>query len=516
MFDNSRIFLDVGFPFLKAYMSIDACTPAEFVNRLGNLCLSVGAHRNYLQRHVEQLEVVERQSRRDHVDIENIEEQLSKAIASAERVATMSHVLEAARRNNAPAGQQRFAAQVQSPQQNSSVTSTTSMADILRFSKAAESFDGEAGATSAIMTHVDTAQAQVARLDYKLRTRTLQSVRSKLARLEALKASCRDIDVAQCLEDSFSTFRYSPEAEAMFYTSSPSHSIPQSREKGMRVAPQPPVTATTQGNEQDDGAIQKDPTPHDRRLVRSSNVAHVLQGAVERLTLRYADALNALVQSGTSFIADQPNTDVDRLLYAAGFSQLLADESSDSVQFASYLRATVQNPTLALQQEYDALCKRWVATSKISRSHGGIERGSAWNSIINAEPHVVLPASLATVSDDGNDVDAWSKLLSTLPLHNEHAPPLLPPAKHIITQRFSAVDVAELQSLERLRMRLQQSVVESRLQLPVSVAEQLPRLSHDWQRTVLGGSNRADGGTWTVLAKTEQLDAAKAVADGER
>ncbi|CUG86240.1 Hypothetical protein, putative [Bodo saltans] len=497
----------------------DALTATEFVSRLGNICISVGTHRDYLQRHVEHLEAVERQCRRDVSEIESLEEQLSKAVASAERVASMSRVLETARRSTTNPTRSPHQVQHQQQPQQPIVTSTTSMTDIIRFSKAAESFDGEAGATSAMLTHVDTAQAQVARLDFKLQDRTNVSVRNKLARLEALKSSCREVDVVQCLQDSFTMFQYSPEAEEMFF------SVPSSS-----AQPPPPRSSTEQSKQskpQRASLVGELPihsedeiAARDKRLVRSSNVAKVLQGAVERLTLRYADALNALVQSGSTFIADQKNGDIDRLLYAAGFSQLLADASSDSVQFASYLRTTVQNPTLALQQEYDYLCRKWVATAKVPnpRFNGGGDEvtalGAATNiAIINAQPHIVLPMSVSSRAaqsseQDGSD-DEWSmwskKLLSTSPLHNDDAPPVLPPAKHILTQRFSAADVEELQSLEKLRIRIQQTVAERLLQLPASVAEQLPRLAHDWHRTVTtasdGTSTRASGGAWTVFAK---------------
>jgi hypothetical protein len=463
-------------------MEVDA-----FLQRLGTACSHVAVHRDYLQRHVEQLEAVERQCRADDTEREHLEEQLDKAVSSAERVALMSNALETARQNSqqkqrrgvpraSEVSIESTATGVPSPQP--SISSTTSMDDILKFSKAAEAFDGESNATQSILTYIESSQAQISRLEYKLHEQRDKALREKLARLETLKSACRGIDVTETLRGAFDDFQFSPAAEAYFFSG-------------------PPESKRRHSNSKRGISARRE-----QRLVTSDMVASLLSHAVRRLTLRYKDAFNALVKSLESHRSTEAATPEhqqnDRLMYAVGFSQYLANPNAGAVQFASFLGDAVQNPRQALQDEYDALCRVWIATKPPPPAGNDVTIEGA-SALVGSQAHIVLPSTF----------DWWSNVLCTCSRAAPNAtteenkapppPPLLPPAKHILTQRFCAADVTELQSLERLRIQLQQCVLDEFLAIPSALATEIPRIERDWKRMRLLSSDNRIEGVWTVL-----------------
>lgn len=390
------------------------------VANLQRVLLAVSVHTDALQVYVERLEAVKAKMESDAACIGSLEAQLSEAFESAERVAVMSKAL-ASVRQRARISEPAAATGLTTP----SVSKGSSLADILQFSKVAEAFDGESTATNSMQAAVQSTAATLARLEDSLLRAKQSSVRHKLAQLESLKAACKDVDVRQCLLNSFSKFRFSSAAEAYFFG-------------GRGCDPQLASSTSV-------------PSTKARERRRRLNVLAVLRGAARRLSLRYGDALDVLNTSLHLHHSISSAEDEDRLMYATDFSNKLTSPDNQTVAWATRLH---QLQTNVLLEEYSRLCDQWRATMPVA---------SRSTSLLNEEVHLALPQHWDTAEMLRCKTTPAS---TTLPSDEASSvlsakPPLLPPAKHILTARFSASGVEELAELEALRMRVQGGILSS-------------------------------------------------------
>lgn len=414
-------------------MSDTVSLRCDYLKRLQDVATSVTTHADALQQYVELLQAVERQMVRDATVIARLDEECHAATQSAERVAVMSKALASARQ------QTRTLARANTS--NPGVSHHSSLEDILKFSKVAEAFDGESMATDGVLRAVESAEAQLARTQQALQVARQQSIRDKLAALEALKSSSRSALIDGCDEILLrQNFNFISSAAESFFFGDDERSA---------------STFLFGGDKQSNSAVLTD----------------TLKCAAERLSSRYADAFDALQSSAEDHQGPDGH---EKFCFAVEFANRLAAEvpiardagSCDDYRglaFADYVSQLSSAPSAT---SLHPLCEDVVVTKVVD-----VEPQTA---AVNADPFIFLPkqwptAKLMRIVDESEDEDGD-------PIFAK--PPLLPPVKHILTSRFSAADPHELRELERLRVQVQQVAIQAAmLSVPQLELIQTPRIT---------------------------------------
>ncbi|KEG08118.1 hypothetical protein DQ04_07971010 [Trypanosoma grayi] len=220
-----------------------------------------------------------------------------------------------------------------------------------------------------------------------------------------------------------------------------------------------------------------------KQVVNRTNIDLFIARACQRLSSRYEDALDA--------IADFPmceRSDTTRVLGSALYAEALTSAHN-------YDAAAVQ----ALQNLARESLVLFYRAKRRHATVGAAVRPRRADTVLGPAESGFLPR------------DWWSAQVLRPPV-DVH----LPPARHILTARFSFVDAEELKSLETLRVEFQREVLDAFIRLPKALSEvwqhcHTPIHKHEQLQEeqdisaslvrLLAGKEE-DKGVWTTIARS--------------
>ncbi len=462
------------------------------------LALSTGVHADALECHVAENRSVLHHLASDAKCLTQLEAQLEAAVAAAGRIGTVGGVLLAARSARAATGggtggggaggqissmlqgarrvvsasaattpgsssggargaqPQQQAATARMVQQcptaaaAASPQSIQSAGDALRLAAMAVDFsDASMAPKIAPDQAIANAEAAVARLQHAMVVAERQSVEWKLRRLEGLKATAAARRPSrEDLLDASAGFCFAPDVEALWNTRINDAYSKRSQRHANNFNQVDDVV-----HEEDDAAIDGQAPP--------SFFASVLHGAVERFKSRYMEALEmlrmmeadsaieAMTLEPLAAAADRLNVSaVKRVCSAVLYAQMLS-----SPQHNSDLRLVLdleQADAHTLGHHFERLCATyWTrGPDPLAAATAG---GDACRRVAGASSCVGLSPSYFLPQD-------WA---CTRALQAALQRETLPPARHVLCDRFSFADHQELLSLEILRVEVQARVMSS-------------------------------------------------------
>lgn len=266
-----------------------------------------------------------------------------------------------------------------------------------------------------------------------------QSVRAKLLQLETLKQQVREIDGRALMEEMVVGFRFPEEVEALWCGGSAVE-----RSAAANVSPE-----AGKQKQQPTSTRRSKPTPPPSPAARKvvavvdhTNVDLLLARATQRLTGRYKDVL-ALLTNTAMDKGQRPQQVFSSLLYADYLDAVDGNPDAAAVQvLQSFSRAT-------LAEHYSRKCHDAVVDERIAEACLAGEQRHAG--------HASLPSSVLSPFDFCALPTHWA---STAALTDIAEDELLPPARHVLTRRFSFSDAKEMKDVERLRVDVQRLLVQ--------------------------------------------------------
>ena len=395
------------------------------------LVLSTGLHADALECHVAENREVIHQLQFDAKRMNDLEQQLESAVAAAKRIGAVGGVLLAARSAREAQGAKTSSTSSQ-PQVRWTPSSGIgqSVGDALKFASLATDFSVDSSPVEASQV-IANAEANVTRIRHAMMLAENNSVELKLRKLEALKAQVGKAPSREELLAASASFCFSPEVEKLWSTK---RVTAPSCEKG-----------PDGGDNDDDSEIGADSS-------ESSYFVSLVHGAVERFKRRYLDAISVLrlVESdealGAMTSAEAETLDVaaaKRLCSASLYAQQLSNPQMNADLRTVLALENADSQTLA--SHYDDMCERYWTRGPDVLLQRSTRSTSSSDSMIGATPAFFLP----------KEWQCASALQASLQSET------LPPARHILCNRFSFADLQELQSLEMLRVEVQAKILNS-------------------------------------------------------
>ncbi|KPA82260.1 hypothetical protein ABB37_03370 [Leptomonas pyrrhocoris] len=305
--------------------------------------------------------------------------------------------------------------------------------------------EGSLEADVAAVDHrVDLLKAKIEELD-------CYSLRGKLLQLEKMKKAVKDIDLGRLMESVVDNFEFPPAVRTLWASGSSSSPSCASAAVGVSYASSSTLSVAahntssrsiTMRSSNETTLAQHAAGKGD--VVNHTNVDLLLARACQRLAGRSVDALEALASTNVSEESAAAHV-LGCVVYAAEFDR------SDW----SELRAVMELQTLPR----DALARRYRRWEKQSICKASIDARcfGARCTVLAAQDFSALPADWAT-----------SQSLSRIPLDE-----VLQPMRHLLSPRFTFVNVAELKHLQARRVALQRKIVQFLLGGPATSEELL-------------------------------------------
>ncbi|CCW66568.1 unnamed protein product [Phytomonas sp. Hart1] len=247
---------------------------------------------------------------------------------------------------------------------------------------------------------------QLAQLQGRMEELDSMSIRTKLTTLESLKRQAKEVEVGDILHRQVASFRFPSEVSSLWKGGGAARKLPR----------QPASLANP--NEPRDG-------PHGP-VINQGNIETFLERAACRLKERYQHLLHVLTEC-----EETTEDDVSQLLEYFLYAQKLESADNYDITAAQVLEG-LQNHTL--EAHYAQTRSHFTADANLSKR-------------CLAKPHTVLSYSSYCALPM-----VWEIMqeLNSVPLES-----LLPPARHILTPRFSFTNLSELNKLDRLRVQIQ-------------------------------------------------------------
>ncbi|CCW60612.1 unnamed protein product [Phytomonas sp. EM1] len=256
--------------------------------------------------------------------------------------------------------------------------------------------------------------AQLAHLKQRMAELDAMSIHTKLTTLESLKRQASEVDAAAILQRHVSAFEFPPEVRRLWGEKAAASSFPAA--KPTRQTP-----SIRKKNNLGDFAPE-DSNP----VVNLHTIDPLIDRACRRLNARYQHILDVLATSGETL-----EDDAQRLLEHLLYAEKLESPDNDDVAAVQ----TLQGLPLEAFTAHDARERsRFSAEAQLAERCLGRPQ-----TVLSRLSYCALPMAWET-----------TRRLSETPLES-----FLPPARHILTPRFSFTNLSELNRLDRLRVHAQ-------------------------------------------------------------
>lgn len=294
---------------------------------------------------------------------------------------------------------------------------------------------------------VGSIDAEVERTKRLVAETNRTSIRAKLLELETLKGRVRNVDGKALAKELVVGFRFPPEVEELWggreesaeeVGSGGEKSRAGSTAAASRASAAHPKRSTRRLCSESEETNAELPRCHS--VVNHTNIDLLLARATQRFTGRYKDALEVLTRTAMDSNCS-PQQAFGSLLYADYL------DAADGNPDASAVQALQAFGRSTLADHYTEKCSRAVVDQRISDeclTGSGANTAGPSPSVLSAYEFCALPTK-------------WTATAALTALPEDE---LLPPARHVLTERFSFSDVKELRSLEKLRVDIQRQLVK--------------------------------------------------------